>query len=230
MPSSALWKLRRLAGRAIRVVDRRKGQSRALAVCEASLPAKARAYMEAYDGASRYGGTYRRELAEGKNAAAGLLAKIMAWVPLAARDIKGMIAGDFGDQRNVPDDIVDDADRLYDLFDEHRDDLGAPLAYREAALADLGPAIDAATKEWGEAETADKRYQDMLRTVRQTAVAFDDDLKPFRRSLAAVTDRKDKDYQKLRASRAAAADDDDDPAAPPPPNIEPAPPGGPPPL
>ena len=61
---------------------------------------------------------------------------------------------------------------------------------------------------------------------RDTAEAFNTELKAFRRTLGNVVGRSDKDYQKLRADRAAMADEDDDPAAPPVPDpVTPAGPG-----
>ncbi|MFZ5785069.1 MAG: hypothetical protein ACOY3Y_01380 [Acidobacteriota bacterium] len=86
----------------------------------------------------------------------------------------------------------------------------------------------AATREWSEAEAADSTYQQLLARVRQTGATFDTELRAFRRTMLAIVGRNDKDYQKLRASRASATDTDDDPAAPSPPiPVEPAPEGAP---
>ncbi len=225
MPSTSLWKLRRLGGRTVRVIERRKAASTAIAAYERTVVPNARAFMQAYDEAARYAGGYRKELAEGRNAVGALLRKMQAWVPLVARDVSGFIAGEFGDQPSVPDDVIDDADRFQVVIDLHRTAAGEPLPYRDAALGDLGPAIEAAAREWSEAEAADKRYQDLLQTVRTTGAAFDADLKALRRTLCAVASRNDKDFQKLRAARASTADEEDDPAAPPAGTIKPAEPG-----
>jgi hypothetical protein len=230
MPSASLWKLRRLAGRTVRVIDRRKISSTAIAAYERTTVPEARAFMQAYDEAARYGGTFRKEMAEGRNAVGVLLRKMQAWVPLVARDVSGFLAAEFGDQPSVPDDVIDDADRFHVIVDLHRNAAGEPLAYRDAALAEIGPAMEAAAREWSEAETADKRYQDLLQTVRAAAAAFDTDLKALRRTLCAIASRNDKDFQKLRAARAGAADEEDDPAAPPAGTITPAGPGTPPPV
>jgi hypothetical protein len=73
----------------------------------------------------------------------------------------------------------------------------------------------AASKEWSEADAADKQYQDLLARVRSTAEGFDRDLQAFRRTLMTDAGRSDKDFQKLRAERAQVPDEEDDPNAPP---------------
>lgn len=67
---------------------------------------------------------------------------------------------------------------------------------------------------------------DLLRETRMAATDFDQDLQAFRSTIATLTSRQDKDYQKLRAQRAQLVDEDDDPNAPaPPPVVTPASPG-----
>jgi hypothetical protein len=229
MASSTQWKLRRLAGRVIRIIQRRKASSPVIGAYEGTTVPKARAFTQAYDRTATYAGTYRKEMNEGRNAVGVLLTAMRAWIPLVARDVSGLIASVFGDQPNVPDDVIDDAERLITIIDLHRNAADEPLPYREAALAQLTPALESAAKEWQEAESADKTYQDLLQTVRAAADAFDVDLIALRRSLIAVGGRNDKDYQKLRAIRAAAADEDDDADGPPPSTVVPAEPGDPPP-
>jgi hypothetical protein len=103
------------------------------------------------------------------------------------------------------------------VIDELRDSKGNPLPYHKAALDALGPAVQAAIKEWGEAEAADAQYQQTLAAVRQMADPLQQDLVTLRRTLMATAGRQDKDYQKLRAEHAGYPDEDDDPNAPAPP-------------
>ena len=55
----------------------------------------------------------------------------------------------YGDKPGVPDDVIEDGERLTSVLDEFRDNAGKPLAYQRAALDALGPAVRAAIKAWG---------------------------------------------------------------------------------
>lgn len=214
MSTIAAWKLRRLAPRAIRVQARRSGDAPVLAVYSATLPSKANAYIAAYDSAAKYENNWRREMKEGKGAAANLLVQIRSWLPLLERDVPQFDASSFGDKADVPDDIIEDGNRLLEVFDEATDADGKPLDYATVATPALNNALVAANKECGEAEAADSKYQKLLSDVRATAAIFDLELQTFRRSLSHVAGRNDKDFQKLRTERASHPDEEDDPNAP----------------
>jgi hypothetical protein len=221
MPSSPHWKLRRLAPRAKRVQKRRAADSPIIDAYESTLQPKASTYIAAYDDCAKYQNTWRRELLEGKGAVAELVALIRGWLPLLIRDIPGFEPASFGDKPDVPDDVIEDGERLASTIDDYKDLGGVPLSYKDKALNALTPAIAKAAKEWAEAEQADSVYQKLLEQVRSWGEIFDAELQAFRRSLAAVAGRSDKDYQKLRAERASQEDSDDDPGAPPAPIVPP---------
>lgn len=218
MASSTYWKLRRLAPRAIRVIERRRGESGVLEAYAGTLIPKAEAFISAYDESGKYGAAWRKEMDEGRGAIKAVLDTMRSWLPLVQRDVPGFEGRDFGDKPDVPDDVIEDAGRFFDIVADYQNDAGEPLKYQDNLLQKLEPALQSAIKEWGEAESADKKYQSLLASMRQTAQAFDDDLKPFRRSLAVVAGRSDKDYQKLRAQKAQTSDEDDDAASPAPPS------------
>ena len=94
---------------------------------------------------------------------------------------------------------------------------GNPLPYQKAALDALTSEVQAAIKEWGEAEAEAAQYQQAFAAVRQMADPLQQDLVTLRRTLMATAGRQDKDYQKLRAERAGYPDEDDDANAPTPP-------------
>lgn len=217
------WKNRRIAPRVLRILARRGAESRAVKVYETSLPPKTAAFMAAYDAAARYEGTKIKEMAEGKSAIANLVGVMRAWLPLLVRDVPGFDPSIYADSPSVPDDVLADAERLVGMATDFRDAAGAPLPYAADLAAELP--IEAAAREWEEAETADKNYQTLLADVRSTDGAFEAELQLFRKTLLAAFGRNDKDYQKIRASRAAIADEEDDPVAPPATVIEPAPAG-----
>jgi hypothetical protein len=224
MASTPLWKLRRLAPRAIRIQARRADESPAIRAYEATVRARAGEFIAAYDAARRYEPVWKKEMAEGRGAIAALVRTIRTWLPLVARDVTEVKTSGFTAAVEVADDVLGDAERLSNLVRDHLDAAGAPLPYRDQLLT----ALDAAEahREWSEAEAADSSYQQMLAGVRNSAAVFDAELQAFRRTLFAVCGSSDKDYQKLRVKRAAVADIDDDPDAPPAPaSVEPAPPG-----
>ncbi len=224
MSRPASWKLRRLAARAERVAERRADKSPALAVCRASLRPAAIAYKTAYDATQKYEPQLRREMNEGRSAVAELVKVMREWLPLVARDVPNFDRATFA-ASNVPDDVLSDAELFLDTVENATDANGQPLEYSGAILASLTPRYEAARKEWAEAEAADSKYQQMLASVRQSGSELHEELKAFRRTLAVVAGRSDKDYQKLRAERAGLPDEEDDAAAPQPEVVPPAAPG-----
>jgi len=217
MPSAPHWKLRRLAPRAKRVLARRSGESPALEAYSGSLPSKADAFIRAYDASARYQAEWRREMKEGKGAVAELLRILRGWLPLLSRDVPGFDSTSFGDQPDVPDDVIEDAERVLLALDGAKDRSGKSLSYERTGTAAIEPAIQAAIKEWSEAEMSDAEYQSLLSMVRSTGDVFDKELQAFRLALGSVVGRTHKDFQKLRAERASLADEDDDAEGPKPP-------------
>lgn len=214
MPSTAMWKLRRLAPRAKRIQARRSGDSPVLGAYSTTLPGKVDAFVLAYDSAAKYENKWRREMKEGKTAVGLLLKEIRSWLPLVLRDVPDFDPSTFGDKPDVPDDVIEDGGRLIELLDEATTAEGKPLEYAVTAGGALNDALAAANKEWAEAENADSAYQQLLRDVRATGAVLDTELQAFRRSLGHVAGRNDKDYQKLRVERASHVDDEDDQNAP----------------
>lgn len=210
----------------MRIANRRASESPAVAAFQETLFAKNAAYVAAYDKAAKFQAAWKKEMAEGRGAIAALLKLIQTWLPLLKRDIPGFDGGIYGDKPAVPDDVLEDGERLAQVIDEFRDASGKPLAYQKAALDQLTPVLQAAMKEWAEAEAADKQYQATLAAVRDSADPLQQDLVALRRTLGVTVGRKDKDYQKLRAERAGYPDEDDDANAPAPPTpVTPAAPG-----
>jgi hypothetical protein len=153
-------------------------------------------------------------MAEGKSAISTLSKNIRAWLPVLARDIPSFDSSEFNTSPDVPDDVLNDAERLCEIIETVTARDTTALPYADELLGALDTEVPA--REWEEAEAADSTYQKMMAEVRSTADAFDSELQLYRLTLLAVLGRSDRDYQKLRASKAAAADADDDPGAPPP--------------
>jgi hypothetical protein len=220
------WKLRRLASRGARIVKRRAPESPVIGAFVPTLVPKAEAYIAACDTAAKFQASWKKEMAEGRGAIAALLKLMQTWLPLCKRDIPGFDGGSYGDKPGVPDDVLEDGERLASVIDEFRDGKGKPLPYQKVALDAISPVLQAAAKEWAEAESADAQYQQAFATVRQMADPLQQDRVALRRTLMATVGRQDRDYQKLRAEHAGYPDDDDDANAPAPPKpVVAAPPG-----
>lgn len=217
MASAPLWKLRRLASRAKRVLERRKQQAPVLLAYEATLVPAADTFIAAYDQATHAQTSWRKEMAEGRSAVQELVVAVRAWMPLLVRDIAGF-NGITLSAVNVPDDAIEDAERVLGLLVARGGAADNPLPYQDVARGELETKVAAARKEVTEAEAADSDYQQRLATVRATSQTFDTELKAFRRTLESLIGRQDRDYQKLRSQRAAQRDEDDDPNAPLPPD------------
>jgi hypothetical protein len=208
-----LWKLRRLAPRAKRVIERRKGDAPVIAAYEHTVTPAADQFMAVYDRATKMRGSWKLEAQERHEAVAALGVALQCWGPLVSRDVKSFDNSAFL-QTSVPDDVIHDAEYLVALVLEHATKAGGSLPYQDAMIVEMNDKLIAATREHTEAEAADKDYQQCLADVRDKGQVLHSELTTFRRTLAALLGRSDKDYQKLRLERASQRDEDDDPAAP----------------
>ena len=213
MPNNPMWKLRRLAPRAKRVLERRKSEAPALAAYEPKLLPAIELFIAYYDLAAYYKSTWLREMQEGRNAIAVLGNSVRSWVPLVASDVENLDTSDFA-ASPVADDVLLAAQRLLTRVEAQSDAAGNPLSYRDPLVSDVRGKLEAAVKESGEAEAADQLFQRAMADARSSANAFEAVLQAFRKSLGLAVGRQDKDYQKLRIQRAAQRDEDDDPGAP----------------
>jgi len=213
IPNTPFWLLRRLASRCIRVHARQKGKAAGLAIFDATLPGYCDTYIERYDALRQLAKKRMKERREGKLSIKDLLHTMRIWAPILARDIEEVRAGEFGENLSVPDDVIRDTKELLKYATEHTDMAGEPLPYLDTLVADITPVLEAAEKEWGEAEEAQESYSDMRNAVHEVAVALEKDLIAYRKSLKTVVGPGHHDYQKLRVDRARAADEDDDEVA-----------------
>lgn len=218
--------LRRLASRFIRVLNRRASASPALASLAKTGVPKAEAFIKSYDKCQLYQADWKKEMAEGRGAILALVAVVRSWLPQVKRDVPGFDSSAFVDRPDVPDDVLEDAERLLSTIQDYRDGQGQPLSYQTEAVETLTLALQAAAKEWAEAEASDSTYQQLLASVRELSAIMQGEMVALRRTLVVVVGRSDKDFQKLRVERGGFPDEDDDPNAPPPSKPVEAAPGG----
>jgi hypothetical protein len=205
--------LRRLAPRSLRVYERHAGKEPGLEAFATSLVLHATAFITDYDAVREYAARRFMERQQGKKTIEDLLRKMRIWSPQVARDLPTVSVGEFGDNPDVPDEVLRDAKSLLEHA-THTTEGGEPLPYADALASDLGAAIEAAQAQWGQAESAADGMIGLQSATRTSAAAFEQDLIAFRRALAATIGRSHPDYQKLRVDRARVVDSEDDPNAP----------------
>ncbi|AKF09340.1 hypothetical protein [Sandaracinus amylolyticus] len=211
---SVQWKSRRLAPRALKVLERHKGSSPAVAVFEAPLGTAARAFVAAYTEAGAYKARWRVEMDEGRGSMLALKKEIDVWKPHVARERPGFDLAGIGDKPTVPEDLIEDAQALADELREVRGADGATVAWAAAAATSITEKASRAENETDEAAAADARYSSLLSQVREAQAVFDAELSRFRATLRSLLGSSHPDFQKLRVSRASSRDGDDDPTGP----------------
>ena len=212
----AYWKLRRFGPRALRVVGRHKGESTAIAALEASLAQKIKPFATAYDEVVRL----RSATAD---AVRSLHATVRAWLPLAQRDVQGLVSAELGGRPEVADDVIVDARELLEQVKAAKSSTGGAPPFQAACIGELERGVAAATKASRDAEAADARYGGLLRQLRQAAGELDAELQAVRGTLSARLGRRDPDLQKMRPRAVNEPDSDDDAGAPAPsPGVAPA--------
>jgi hypothetical protein len=213
--TSAFWKLRRFGPRALRVVARHKAESTAIAAHEAKLGQLTMMFTAAYDDVVRV-------RAAANDAVRALHATVRAWLPLAQRDVTGLVSAELGGRPEVADDVLADA---RDLLAQLKA-AGAALPYQAACAGELERGLEAAAKAAAAAEAADPKHASLLRQLRQVGADLDTEVTAVRGTLSARLGRRDRDLQKMRPRAVNEPDEDDDANAPQPsPGVAPAAPG-----
>jgi hypothetical protein len=101
-----------------------------------------------------------------------------------------------------PDRVIGYAENLVAVIEHHKD----ALPYATALLEHIGGVLVPARAEWERAQLALGDLQVMRRTLREQSIAMNRELIAFRRTLRTVLGTSNRDFQLLRASRAAADD------------------------
>jgi len=209
-----LWKLRRLAPRALRVQDRHRDKEAGLAAFDHTMVISAKTLMTTYDGLRTTDSARSFERAEGLSTLKSLHLKLRVWGAHVADRVPGVDASTFGDNPDVLDDVITDAQVLVKRVEEHAAQASEPLPFKDELVADLTAAIEAASGEAGQTENVTAEVAALRVKTHEAAEAFERDLVSYRKALAAVIGRNHPDYQKLRADRARTPDEDDDANAP----------------
>jgi hypothetical protein len=213
MSKQVQWKQRRLASRALRILDRHQGKSLAVAAFQPTLGQSAAAFIAAYDQLKAFSTTRSGRMELGRTATVKLLKLLRAWTAVAQPQVPGFDRSEYGDKPAVPDDVISDAEHFLQTVDQHNTQSEAPLAFTDDLEQELLPAIEAAKTEWASAGLSRADHNELMAVVREASRAFAIDLVAFRQTLQAIIGRGHPDYQKLRTAKARADDDDDDAVA-----------------
>lgn len=209
------WKLRRLATRAQKVFTRHRAIPSVGAYASSLLP-EATGFIANHGAVQVFNTRWKREMAEGRGAMATLLGEINQWKPHVARSQPTFELSTIGDRPDVPEDLIEDGERLADALELIRGADGTVSAEIAAGVTALRAKADAAERETGEAADADATWAGLLATLRAQASTFEAELSRFRQTLKGALGRAHPDFQKLRTEKVLAADEDDEVVVTPP--------------
>jgi hypothetical protein len=217
------WRLRRLSPRVLAILARHADLEPVIAAFLQTIGVSAATFRDVYDRALARQGSQGIRSAAGREKVTILRRKLRGWVSLLLAEVE-FDASQYGDNPNVPDDVMDDAEQFLIFLGELEEGREEPFAFSESLRADLEPALADARASMGAVGTGAAGRSDMTEELREAAVAFNRDLVSFRRALAAHLGRSHADYQKLRTAKAQTPDADDDEVADDmPPSDEPSP-------
>jgi hypothetical protein len=174
-----------------------------------TIGGSAQTFREVYDRALARQGTQGVRSAAAREKVKTLRKKLRGWVSMLASEVD-FDATQYGDNPNVPDDVMNDVDQFLIFVAELEDERGEPFGFSEALRTDLEPALAEARASMGEVGTGAAGRSSLTEELRDSAQAFTRDLVSFRRALAAHLGRSHADYQKLRTAKAQTPDADDD--------------------
>lgn len=203
------WMLRRLAPRALRVLERQESREPALAAHRGRVGVSAQDFINAYDDVSTFTTSSGPSRSGRNESIEQLRRKLSGWTPLVAGDLPGFDRSEFAADETVADDLFQRVERLLKIVERQATD-GVTLPYAENLATDLGEALAAAKEDAKVVGTSSSEEADLRAAARDAADRFHDDLISFRRTLRAHVGRSHPEYQKLRVARVRSTDADDD--------------------
>ncbi len=206
------WMLRRLAPRALRVLERQEQREPALAAHRGRVGASAETFIAAYDGVSTFVSASGPSRSGQTESIDQLKRKLSGWTPLLVDDLAGFDRGDFAADGAVPDDLFQRVERLIKIVEANGTE-GGSVPYAQALIDDLQAALDEAKADSKVLGASSSEEADLRSAARVAADVFHRDLIAFRRTLRAHVGRSHPEYQKLRVVRVRSTDADDDETA-----------------
>lgn len=203
------WQLRRFSPRVLAILARHLDLEPVIAAYLQTIGESAKTFKTVYDAMLARESTRGLRYAAGKDKVDALRRKLRGWVSM----LSGQVDFDttrYGNNPNVPDDVLDDVEQFLIFLTELEENRGEPFGFSEALRGDLEPALAEAQALMSEVGTDAAGRSATTTELREAAVAFNRDLVSFRRTLATHLGTSHADYQKLRTKRAQSPDADDD--------------------
>ena len=213
MPVVSQVTLRRLAARALRVLERHKDTEPAIGALVGSLDVDAKAFIEAYDAVMS--GSPSRRLGSSSSSAPvdALVKKQRMWLALLTKDVPQFKRSEYLQNKGVADDVATSTSQLLGAVEDYNSAAAEPLPYTDELTADLEAALSELQGSVGARNTARADYSALLATARQRAEAFYRELIALRSTLSAAVGRAHPDYRLLRNPSGQTGDGESDTVA-----------------
>ena len=213
MPSISQEKLRRLAARSIRVLNRHKEAAPAVSAYVGTLDAAAQAFIVAFDEVHSSRPSRGATRRSGKEGTEQLVKTLRMWLALVDKDVTSFDRSNYLLRPVVTDDVVADGEQLLAVVEDFATGAGDPLPYADELRTDLEAAIDAARADYVSHNASRAELASLLSDARTKAEAFYEELVAFRRTLRAFLGSTHPDFGLLRNKAArpgSVASEDED--------------------
>jgi hypothetical protein len=169
------------------------------------VPAAA-AYIKFYDDVIETQAAQRREMEKGRESLVELDRAVRSCLAIAHNAVSGSDGGNFAGGIQSPEQLISDGFKVLKLLSQLESG-----AQGEPLKAQLEAALQAAQKQWGEAQAARMTLQQYQAELREHAKVLNRELVALRRVLRAVVGTSHLAFQTLRVSRVQpeALDEDD---------------------
>ncbi len=212
MPSISQEKLRRLAARSIRVLNRHKDAAPAVGAYVGSLDTSAQAFVAAFDQVHSARPARGASRSSGKEGTENLVKTLRMWIALVDKDVPSFDRSNYLLRPVVTDDVVADGEQLLAVVEDYATGEGQGLSYADELRADVEAAIEAARADYVSHNANRAEFAALLSDARTKAEAFYEELVAFRRTLRAFLGSTHPDFGLLRnkAARPGASESDED--------------------
>ncbi|HTM46658.1 MAG TPA: hypothetical protein VL137_17000 [Polyangiaceae bacterium] len=186
-------RLRDLANRALRAIERHKAHY-GVAAAAATLEPAAQAYIKVYDEVARYREAQNEGMALGKRSLVELQDHLRAATAMLGNHVPTFDAQELQGSLETPDRLLSDAAKVLSVLGK--------VPQSEAFTSAIQTALQKASTQWTQAQTDRANLQQAQLVVRQSAIVFNRELIALRRLLRVIVGTHHVDYQALRATRA----------------------------
>lgn len=207
-------KLRRLAGRALRVLERHIAAHPALQILEPTLRPAVSDFVVAHSAVAGHRTNASGQTSVIHRAATTLRDRMQLWAALVQHGMPDLDPDTLRVTVGPPDDLLNAAADMLGMLDDESTRIGS-LAYAQEMRADIAGAMELLTAEQQALQDSLAREQQLRAAARLAGARLHDELIALRLVLAKLLGRSHRDYQKLRMTKGAGAaglqaDDDDD--------------------